>query len=97
MAPATARRLEAAARAMGLDVLHPTHIDAHRWRYALAEGSLDAGCLWDGTLRLGVCGDWCHNSRVEGAFLSGMAAAGRVLGLPDRGAVEARALQGELF
>jgi len=53
---------------------------AHRWRYAQAAEALDLGCLWDGELGLGVCGDWCQGSRVEGAFLSGMAAAGRVLG-----------------
>ena len=28
----------------------------------------------------GVCGDWCAGARVEGAFLSGMAISGRILG-----------------
>jgi hypothetical protein len=28
---------------------------------------------------LAVCGDWCHGSRIEGAFLSGHAAAGYLL------------------
>jgi hypothetical protein len=42
---------------------------------------LDAGCIWDQNLRIGVCGDWCQMSRVEGAILSGMAAAGSVLGM----------------
>jgi hypothetical protein len=54
---------------------------AHRWRFALAENSLTLGCLYDEKLWLGVCGDWCQMSRIEGAFLSGMAMAGRVFGL----------------
>jgi hypothetical protein len=35
-----------------------------------------------GTLRkkIGVCGGWCCRSRIEGAFLSGAALAGRILG-----------------
>ena len=70
--------------ATGLEPIAPRFVQAHRWRYALAENPLDAGCLWDADLKVGVCGDWCNNSRVEGAFLSGTAAAGRVLGLPDR-------------
>ncbi len=67
----------------GIRTVEPESARAHRWRYALAENPLDVGCLWDGDLQLGVCGDWCAGSRVEGAFLSGMAAAGRVLGMPD--------------
>lgn len=50
-------------------------VSAHRWRYALAKQALDAGgsdgALWDATHQIGLCGDWCHGSRVEGAFLSG--------------------------
>ena len=53
---------------------------AHRWRYSIARQPLDVGCLWDPELMIGACGDWCQGSRVEGAFLSGMAVAGRMLG-----------------
>lgn len=52
---------------------------AHRWRYALAHEPLDTGALWFEDCNLVLAGDWCHGSRVEGAFLSGAAAAGRIL------------------
>jgi len=57
----------------GVSVQSIKHCVVHRWLYALAEEPLEAGCLWDESLKLGVCGDWCHGSRVEGAFLSGLA------------------------
>jgi predicted NAD/FAD-dependent oxidoreductase len=49
----------------------PVHARAHRWRYALAARPLGAAFLWDGTARLGVCGDWCLAGRLEAAYLSG--------------------------
>jgi len=52
---------------------------AHRWRYALANQPLDCSALWFGPKQLALAGDWCHGSRVEGAFLSGAAAAGRIM------------------
>lgn len=52
---------------------------AHRWRYAQAGNPLDGGCLWHAQSRLAVAGDWCAGNRIEGAFLSGNAAAGRIL------------------
>ncbi|MEM1042357.1 MAG: FAD-dependent oxidoreductase [Bacteroidota bacterium] len=61
--------------ATGLRPVAPTFAQAHRWRYAQADEPLEDGCLWDEAQRLGACGDWCHGSRVEGAFLSGLAGA----------------------
>ncbi len=92
-----AEMLAAFFDATGLEPVAPRFVQAHRWRYALAENPLDAGCLWNAELKMGVCGDWCRNSRVEGAFLSGMAAAGRVLDLPDQGGLEAVGIQAVLF
>ena len=43
---------------------------AHRWRYARS-GALGRDALWDGAMRLGVCGDWLLGPRVESAWLSG--------------------------
>ena len=62
----------------------PVFAAAHRWRYAKAQNPLDDGCLWDRQAMIGLCGDWCCNSRIEGAFLSGAAMAGRVLGAVDK-------------
>lgn len=59
----------------------PVHLDAHRWRFALPQKPLPEPCLFDANLRLAACGDWCGGPRVEGAFLSGCAAAGRLLAL----------------
>ena len=73
-------------RVVGLNGPKPALLQAHRWRYAKARTPLTNGCLWDPAQRIGACGDWCAGSRVEGAALSGMAVAGRVLGssVPDR-------------
>jgi hypothetical protein len=54
--------------------------EAHRWLYARAEEPLGVGCLWDAARGIGACGDWCADGRIEGAWLSGEALAGRVLG-----------------
>ena len=53
---------------------------AHRWRYAIADNEPMIGSYFDPDLRAGFCGDWCTYPRIEGAFLSGLSAAGRVMG-----------------
>lgn len=60
------------------------HCVAHRWRYALPTAPVPEVCLADAALGLVLCGDWCGGPRVEGAFLSGRAAAARVLELVSR-------------
>lgn len=67
-------------RVTGLEAMEPTRVQSHRWRYAIPAEPCQHGCLIDETLTLIACGDWAAGSRVEGAFLSGMAAAGRILG-----------------
>lgn len=56
------------------------HAQPHRWRFAIPSPVLNERSLFDSTNQLGACGDWCGGPRVEGAFLSGAAMAGRVLG-----------------
>jgi predicted NAD/FAD-dependent oxidoreductase len=67
--------LEAFSRALGGPVDAPVHLAAHRWRFALPNEPLAQACLADPELRVVACGDWCGGPRVEGAFLSGLAAA----------------------
>ena len=55
----------------------------HRWGYARAQRPLDCGALFDEDARVGLGGDWACGGRVEGAFLSGVALAERILGRAD--------------
>lgn len=57
----------------------PTHLDAHRWLYALPQALGGEGARFDPTLGLGLAGDYLHSPRVEGAWLSGRALADLVL------------------
>ncbi len=57
----------------------PLAATAHRWRYADTEPALTQGSWWDPKMRLGLCGDWLHGGKVEGAWLSGRALAQQVV------------------
>ena len=72
--------LAAAGDLPGATAFEARSVRAHRWRYARASHPLTVGALGQPDLRLAVCGDWCAGTRVEGAFLSGLAAASRILG-----------------
>lgn len=71
--------LDAARKLPGAQPFEVRHAAAHRWRYALAGNPLNEGVLWYPSKRLALAGDWCHGSRIEGAFLSGVLAARRIL------------------
>ena len=71
--------LDAFSDATGELICDTETLAAHRWRYAKPVRPLDQPCLWDPTMMIGLCGDWCGGPRVEGAFLSGQALAGAVL------------------
>lgn len=49
----------------------PTHLDAHRWLYALPQALTGKDARFDPDLQIGIAGDYCHSPRVEGAWLSG--------------------------
>ncbi len=67
------------------------HATAHRWRYADTEPALDLGCWWDADAQLGLCGDWLHGGKVEGAWLSGQALAQHVAPVVQDGGLTPRA------
>lgn len=55
------------------------HCAAHRWRFALPRGSgLGSSTLAREPERLVLAGDWCAGGRIEGAWISGIAAARRL-------------------
>lgn len=63
--------------------LPPTlYLEAHRWLYSAPVPSLDRLALFDPATGLAVCGDWLAGGRMEGAWLSGQAAAACLLGQP---------------
>ncbi|MDM7957260.1 NAD(P)/FAD-dependent oxidoreductase [Blastomonas sp.] len=76
-----ARLLAELAEAVGEGLPGILAVQAHRWRYAMS-GAAGKTALWDGSLRLGLCGDWLIGPRIENAWVSGRALAG--LADPDR-------------
>jgi predicted NAD/FAD-dependent oxidoreductase len=66
---------------IGRTFIEPRYRSTRYWQSAAAANPLNLGCLWDAELNIGLCGDWCQMSRVEGAALSGMAMAGKILGV----------------
>ncbi len=56
------------------------YLQSHRWKYAIPVDPSEMRCFADESAVIVACGDWASGSRVEGAYLSGIAAAGRVLG-----------------
>ncbi len=70
-------------QALSLEPQKPIHTSAHRWKYASVSPSEPLQQCFDQQAGIAICGDWTHGSRVEGAFLSGQAAAGRILGSFD--------------
>jgi len=71
--------LEALATATGLMLPNLTHMATHRWRFSQGSDPADRRALFDPDAGLVMCGDWLAGGRVEGAFLSGVAATGYVL------------------
>lgn len=67
------------AELIGCAVHAPDFAFAHRWLYARPMEAHQFGALADADLGIYACGDWCLSGRVEGAWLSGLEAARRLL------------------
>jgi predicted NAD/FAD-dependent oxidoreductase len=75
--------LDELARTFGLPRIVARSTTLRRWAFARARVPLEEQALFDDEAKIGLGGDWSAGGRVEGAFLSGLALAGRVLGLPQ--------------
>lgn len=69
--------LKSASALIGLPLDQAPHIALHRWLYSSSKASPDVPCLSDDSLA--SAGDWCLGGRVQGAWLSGRAAAQAIL------------------
>lgn len=75
----TSLLLETFFEAAQLPPQTPAYATSHLWRYSIPDTPLEKGSLFDESMKLGVCGDWCHGARVEGAILSGISLAEKIL------------------
>ena len=50
----------------------PAYAVVHRWRFAQTQTALGQSHIFDKSLGIGLCGDWCLGHRVEDAFVSGL-------------------------
>ena len=50
----------------------PALAEAVLWREAQTLKPLGQPWLWNASLGVGLCGDWCIGHRVEDAFVSGL-------------------------
>jgi predicted NAD/FAD-dependent oxidoreductase len=64
---------------LGRSDLQPQHLLTHRWRYAQPVRSQGPRSVYDRSMRIGFCGDWRTEGRVEAAALSGVDLAQRVI------------------
>lgn len=67
--------LSVASELVDQDLSKAPHKALHRWLYSSVAKDAGQDCLFDPALNIAACGDWCVGGRVEGAFLSGLAAA----------------------
>ncbi|MCC5888042.1 MAG: FAD-dependent oxidoreductase [Gammaproteobacteria bacterium] len=82
LAPAVSQLLETS--------ILPHDLHCHRWRYAQSTGLADDP-FSQPAIGLYFCGDWLSTpGGIEGALLSGSAAAGRLLGAPPEGPTNRR-------
>ncbi|TYG87049.1 hypothetical protein ES288_A13G181400v1 [Gossypium darwinii] len=67
----------------GLTIPQPFFMKAHRWGSAFPATSIakEEKCVWSEKKKLAICGDFCLSPNVEGAILSGLAAASKLKGL----------------
>ena len=68
-----------ASTSIDVDLSNHRHNALHFWRYAMSEKKNKFGSFLDSSSRVLVCGDWCMNGNIEGAFLSAKNGAEKIL------------------
>ena len=71
------KRILECAKGLGLDCQN-AQLSIHRWRYASGSMEINPGFTVFDNMQLGLCGDWLHGGRVEGAWLSGYKLANEI-------------------
>lgn len=71
--------LDAFFEAVDISPVKPKSSNVHCWKHALPINPIDQDSLFDESVALGACGDWCTAPRIEGAVLSGFSMADRVM------------------
>ena len=71
------KRILECAMKLGLNYQN-AQISVHRWRYASGSLTANPGFKVYEDIHLGLCGDWLHGGRVEGAWLSGYKLANQI-------------------
>ena len=74
-----ATMLEFMQQVTARNIPKPVFSAAELWPFAKPLNPLNVACLYDADLCIGACGDWCYAAKAEGAYLSGISMARRVL------------------
>lgn len=71
--------IERFATIVSVNLSSLTFAKLHRWKFALPVSPVGPECIYDPSAAIVYCGDWCVAARVEGAYLSGIAAAEKII------------------
>lgn len=70
---------QAFADSLGIELPSARDTWLHRWLFSIPTQAPELGALYDSAHNLAICGDWCQQGSIEGAWISGKAAARQLL------------------
>ena len=71
--------LDAFWEAIDLEAQKAASASVHCWKHAFPINPISEDSLFEESIAIGACGDWCTAPRIEGAVLSGFSMADRVM------------------